>query len=364
MDSLYKNFLKNLHLKINNNTVIDESIHTLNSSELKLIKREYRKSIIQAGILGLLGVCFYYFPIYYIPLFTKTVSLSLFNQSILLPIYDVLLCLVLTILEIYLLTIIHLRMTHNIALYSGFISSINKEAYLNKITKIATGKADKKITQYGLDPFQGTNKWVLFAINLLIKLKGFLANKILRYLIKRFAGRYAVKYVMDFIGAPIYMLLNMYATHIIYKNAKAEIFGHQLIKKYISNLPNLELNQEEKELIYHTLQLIAMSKRDFHSNHSLLTEQIISFFKIPVKEKHYFNDSFYESLQSCRKEITTICSDIFLLGLVLDGHISNKEKRRIKLLQQKQIFQHSFEAIDLACSNFIHGKETTIIQLK
>jgi hypothetical protein len=363
MDFLYKNFLKNLHLKINN-TIIDESIHTLNSSELKLIKREYIKSLIQAGLLGLLGVCFYYFPIYYLPLFTQTITLSLFEELIPLPIYDILLCLVLTVVEIYLLTIIHLRMTHNIAVYSGFISSTNKEAHINKLTQIATGKVDKKITQYGLDPFQGTNKWVLFTINLLIKLKGFLANKILRYLIKRFAGRYAVKYVMDFIGAPVYMLLNMYATHIIYKNAKAAIFGHQLIKKYISNLPNLELNQEEKELIYHTLQLIAMSKRDFHSNHSLLTEQLIAFFKIPVKEKHYFNDSFYDSLQSSKKEITKICSDIFLLGLILDGHISNKEKKRIQLLQQKEIFQHSIEAIQLACSNFIHGKETTIIQLK
>lgn len=361
MVSLYKNYIKNLHIN-SNEKITDNSIYLLNEKELKFIQKEYFNSLFQAGILGVLGVFLYYLPIYKYSFFSTVFTFTIYNKTISLAFYDIALCLVLTILEIYFLTLIHLRMTHNIAVYSGFINYENKSKNIDKLEQIATGKINKEITHFGLNPYQDTNKWLLLLINILIKLKGFLANKAIRYLIKKFSGRYAVKYVLDFIGAPIYMLLNMYATHIIYKNAKAEIFGYQLITNYIDRLPKMHLEKKDEELIYHTLQLIAMSKRDFHSNHSLLTKKIISHFSIPIKKTHYFDDSFYKELELSKNTIQKICSEIFLLGLILDGHISINEKRKIKKLQNKTVFQYSVDAICKASKDFIKGKEITTIQ--
>ena len=360
MNFIYKNYLKNLNVA---SFEQKDAINILNNFELQSIQKEYIKTITQAALLAFFGVLFYYLPLYYIPIFSKTVPITLFGNTLAIAIYDIALCLVLTVIEIYLLTLIHLRMTHNIAVISGFLTHSNKENQVPKIANIATAKKNKDIIKYGLDPYQEINKAVLIFINLLNKLKGFLANKILKYLIKRFAGRFAVKSVLDFAGAPVYMLLNIYTTHLIYKNAKAEIFGNQLIIKFITSLKNVDGADFDKKLIYDTLQLIAISKRDFHPNHAVLTEKIMSFYQIPIEEKHIFNNSYYVDFETASAETKKVCRDILILGLILDGYLSITEKLRIKKLQQHKIFSIDVDSIAAAAKQFITGKEIRLLPL-
>jgi len=358
MEFLNRLFLKKLPLL---SVESKDEIHILNEEELYLIKKEYYSAIYQTALLGFLGVLFYYLPMYYLDFLSQKVAFSIVNQAFNLPLYDIGLCIVLTVLEIYLLTLIHLKLTYNIAVITGYINEGNKNSHLEKIEKIATAKKDKEITKFGLDPFQEINKTLLVFINLLLKLKGFLANKALRYLIQRFAGRYTVKYVMDFAGAPIYMLLNAYTTHVIYKNAKAEIFGVQLIDRFINSLNKKELTEVEKELIYDTLQLIAISKQDFHANHSILTQQIISFYNIPIKKQHLFTDAFYERLAITNENLKNLSQQIIIIGLLLDGKISWREKNKIKQLASKKILQYEVNDITLAAHQFINGKKIDIL---
>lgn len=361
MNFIYKKYLNNLNVA---SVEQKDAINILNNFELQSIQKEYIKTIMQAALLAFFGVLFYYLPLYYIPLFSETVQLTLFGNTLAIGIYDLALCVVLTVIEIYLLTMIHLRMTHNIAVISGFVTNLNKENHVTKISNIATAKKDKDIIKFGLDPYQEINKAALIFINLINKLKGFLANKFLRYLIKRFAGRFAVKSVMDFAGAPVYMLLNVYSTHLIYKNAKAEIFGNQLITKFISSLNKVDLSAFEKKIIYDTLQLIAISKRDFHPNHSILTEKVMTYFQIPIEKKHIFDDSYYVDFEKASVETKRICRDILILGLILDGHLSINEKLRIKKLQKHKIFSIDTASIAAAAKQFITGKEIILLPLK
>jgi hypothetical protein len=360
MNFIYKNYLNKLNVA---SFEQKDAINILNNFELQSIQKEYLKTIIQAALLAFFGVLCYYLPLYYIPIFSKTTQLTLFGNTITVAVYDTVLCLILTVIEIYFLTLIHLRMTHNIAVISGFVTNSNKENQVTRIANIATAKKNKEIIKYGLDPYQEVNKIILIFINLLNKLKGFLANKFLKYLIKRFAGRYAVKSVLDFAGAPIYMILNVYTTHLIYKNAKAEIFGNQLITKFVASLKIVDLCDFDKKLIYDTLQLIAISKRDFHPNHSILTERIMSFYKIPIEDKHIFNDSYYIDFEKAAVETKKVCQDILILGLILDGYLSITEKLRIKKLQQNKIFSIDAYSIAAAAKQFITGKEIILLPL-
>ncbi|MDI9308674.1 MAG: hypothetical protein QM535_00555 [Limnohabitans sp.] len=358
MDFLNRLILKKLPIpSIENN----DAIHILNENELHLIKKEYHNALWQSALLGFLGVLFYYIPMYFLPILSKTVSLTILKFPLQLPLYDIALCIILTVLEIYFLTFIHLRMTHNIAVITGYINEENKNHHLEKITKIATVKPNKEIIKYGLNPFQEINKAVLIFINTLIKLKGFLANKVLRYLIKRFAGRYAVKYLMDFAGAPIYMALNAYATYIVYKNTKAEIFGIQLIDRFIKSLDQTEISASEKELIYDALQLIAISKQDFHPNHAVLTENVIKHYKIPIKKEHLFKPDFFERFENASTTIQLVCNQIITIGLLLDGQFSFREKKKVKQLIKEDIFNFSIDEIAIATHQFINGKEINLL---
>lgn len=359
MDKLYNSYLNKL--KVNENASTD-AIHILNENEIKLIKKAYYKTAFQAALLAALGVVFYYLPIYFISVFSEKIPLQLFGFSIEIAPFDILLCVILTVLEILLLTGIHLRMVHQIASVSGFINPNNKVEKIAKLKDIATAKKDSSSKQFGLNPYQEINKNALIFVNLLTKLKGFLANKILKYLIKRFAGRFAVKTVLDFAAIPVYAFLNVWATYLIYKNAKAEIFGFQLINQYVAGLNKTNLTKTEQKLIYDSLQLIAICKVDFHSNHSYFTEKIISHFEIPIEDKHIFNESFYTDFKEASAEIKNLCAKILTLGFILDGSISFSEKIKLRKLQDKVIIPFNTEYLNLETKNFIAGRKMELLE--
>ena len=126
-------------------------------------------------------------------------------------------------------------------------------------------------------------------------------------------------------------------------------------------LEHKTLNALEKELIYDTLQLVAISKQDFHANHTLLTQQLIAFYQIPVKKQHLFTATFYERLTATNPSIKQLCQEIIIIGLLLDGKISWREKRKIKQLHTKKLLLHDVNAITQAAQQFIHGKKITLL---
>lgn len=363
MISIYKRYLSNIPVT---SIPIQDSIHYLNASEHKMIQKEYHSAMILSAIIGFLGVALYFIPTYLFPEFFKNSTLVIAGKTLEIPIVQILFTLFLIVIEIVALTFVQLRMTHQIGVYSGYLTPQNKEQVLDTLHKIGTDKKDQSIKKFGLDPYQGINKTALLVVNLVFKLKGFLANKLLQYIVQKISTRYAVrfstsKYITDFIGTPIYMLLDMYSTYLIYRNAKAEIFGSLLIENFIHSLQKKCLSPLEQELIYHTLQLIAISKRDFHSNHAILTKKLIAFYEIPIKDKHYFAEEYFDQLGKTSQEIQKICKTVFIIGILLDGKVSFIEKGKIKKFNTKGALEFTFEELQVACRQFKNGQKIEIL---
>ena len=128
------------------------------------------------------------------------------------------------------------------------------------------------------------NKWSLFLFNLVFRLKGWLGNKAIRFLTRLLLGRYAVRAVLDFAGMPLYMAINAYAVYTVMREAKVIILGQAAVGLMLQRLPEVALSSAEQDLLYDTLQYIAISKRDFHGNHYLLTKGLLDhFFRFPPK---------------------------------------------------------------------------------
>ena len=70
---------------------------------------------------------------------------------------------------------------------------------------------------------------MLFLFNLVLRLKGWLANQAVRYLVRLLLGRYAVRALLDFAGAPLYMAINAYAAHAVLREAKVVLMGPEAI---------------------------------------------------------------------------------------------------------------------------------------
>ncbi len=257
--------------------------------------------------------------------------------------------------ELYLLVLLNIAGVHEIAVATSFIDAQTKKEKGEALLHVGLEKKNNQASRYGIDPFQGLNKWALFLFTLLMRLKGWVGNQIVRYLLRLLLGRYAVRALLDFSGMPIYMVINALSTRKVLREAKVIIMGQALIGLFLQRLPGRELSHPEKVLLYDTLQYIAMSKRDFHQNHYLLTKSLLEYFHVSVEDEHQLPDDYLERLRSAPDSIRALCKISIILGFILDGQFSSRERLRVRRLNNLGIIRESYTDIKRYSREFLNG---------
>src|SRR5262245_41199032 len=251
------------------NTGADKQLHLLNQAEIKGLHQRQRLVMAMAALFSVIGFLSYYLPVYRFPHLFPSIKMAfpLIGAAIRLPWAELLWCVSLTSIELYLLTLLNIFGAHEIAVATGFITGAMKPERADAILQIGLEKKTTEVNRYGIDPFQGVDRRLLFIFNTVLRLKGWFANQVLRFLVRLLLGRYAVRALLDFAGMPIYMAINAYSVHAVMREAHVIIMGQTLVDILIARLPHRELSADEQELLYDTLQYIAICKRDFHHNH-------------------------------------------------------------------------------------------------
>ena len=351
MQKVFLKYFNQLSIK---STSSDSELHILTTVEYKKVTFIFWAYCFLAAFVAALGMVFYFEPVNRYPEMFPFYNLIIDNQAYKIEWGIHLWGIFLIVLELILLVFINLKAVHSLGVATGFLTSENPEK-IDFLVKLGLENKDLGLQSFGIDPFQGINKKILFLYGLVLKLKGFLANKLLQFAVKRMLGRYAIRYVMDYVGMPIYMFINALGTYSILSKTKVCIFGKTFIQKFTTDLPTLSLTDFEKELVYDTLQLIAMSKRDYHQNHLELTQQIFKKYQIQPKNIHYFNKNYYSEVANQRIEIQQICKKIVVLGFILDGKLSHREKKRIEILIQLKVIHQSVSEIEQLVFDFNKG---------
>jgi hypothetical protein len=329
------------------------------------LRKIYRQTLFLTAITGGICIVSYYIPTYiFESLFLTRIPVKIFGIAIEIGVYELLWCLILTIIEIVILTLIHLRMTHRISVISGLLNSKNKHEILKDILKMGTGAKDKSIVNYGLNPIKDVSRLYLMAINALYIFKAFLSNQLLRLILRQFIARFLFKYFLDLIGTPIYVFFNALNSHFVYGNIISTIMGRQIISIYSKNLKIGGLNDADKELIYDALHLVVISKKEFNYNHAALTKAIIETMQIKAVKDHDFKEDDLLNLKNYKPEVQKLVLDIVILGFVLDGKISNREKRQIEMLNEKYNFGLSVEKLKDNAKDFMRGKGVELVGIK
>jgi hypothetical protein len=254
-----------------------------------------------------------------------------------------------------LLALLNIFGAHEIAIASGFITSATKPERAESILRIGLEKRTREVSRYGIDPFQGVDARLLFLFNAVLRLKGWFANQVIRFLVRLLLGRYAVRALLDFAGMPIYMAINAYSVHAVMREARVVIMGQTMINLLIARLPQLELSEAEKELLYDTLQYIAICKRDFHQNHYLLTKALLEFFRVPGKKSHRLPDDYAERLKQSPPASAALYRLIILLGFILDGRISWRERLRLRHMNRFGVLKVSEADLKRYARDFLNG---------
>jgi hypothetical protein len=339
------------------NISADEQLHLLNELEIRRLHQRRRLVMTIAAMLSVIGFLIYYLPVYRFPHLFPSIKLEipLIGAAIGLPWAELLWCVLLTSIELYLLTLLNIFGAHEIAVATGFITSATKSERADAILQIGLERKSREVSRYGIDPFQGVDKRLLFIFNAVLRLKGWFANQVIRFLARLLLGRYAVRALLDFVGMPIYMAINAYSVHAVMREARVIIMGRTLINLLIARLPRRELSAAEKELLYDTLQYVAICKRDFHQNHYLLTKALLEFFQVPAKTHHRLPDDYAERLKQARAAPAALCQLIILLGLILDGRVSWRERLRLRQMNRLGVLKESHADLKRYARDFLNG---------
>ena len=354
MQRLYDHFFARLPVRPLAN---DGELHLLNAAEVRLIRRRHRQALVLAAGLSVAGFLAYFLPVYSAPGMFPSAPVTLpLAGTIVLPWAELLWGIVLMVVEIYLLVLVNLWGVHEIAVATGLMGAHNKHLVAAEIIGIGLGNEHRGLLRYGIDPFLGLNRGVLFVFNLVLRLKGWLGSKLLRYLIQRLLGRLAVREVLDFIGMPIYMAINAFSTHVVLREARVIIMGRRLIEQLGRRLPAKFSGDDPRELLYATCQFIAVSKRDFHQNHYLLTRTLVEGYAITIKSAPSLPTDYLERVRGADPELRRVCVLLLVLGFILDGKVSWRERRRVGALREAGILDYTEDDVRKLVRAFVSGE--------
>jgi hypothetical protein len=335
----------------------DGQLHLLDRQEIRRLRLIQSTVMAIAATFSVLGFLAYYLPIYWCPQWfpAAQVSLPFLNAPLRLAWGECLWGIALALLELWALVFLNLASVHEIAVTTGFLHADNKAEKGESLVKIGLEIRSPDVRRYGIDPFQGLNIWLLFLFNLVFRLKGWLGNKAIRFLTRVLLGRYAVRSLLDFSGMPLYMAINAYAAYTVMREAKVIILGQAAVGLLLLRLPEVALSSAEQGLLYDTLQYIAICKRDFHANHYLLTKGLLDHFHIPPKPYHRLSEDYLDKVQGARPGVQALCRLVILLGFILDGHLSWRERWKLRRLKERHVLAEGDREAKRCLRDFVNG---------
>jgi hypothetical protein len=301
-----------------------------------------------AALLATGGFLAYYLPVYRAPHRFPVVAVPVPGLGVALPVPwgELAWAVGVGAIELLLLTLLNVAGVHEVAVCAGLLTPATKPALAEPVLDIGLERPVPAAARYGIDPFEGIQPWALLLFNVVLRLKGWLAGRAVRALVRLLVGRYATRALLDFSGLPLYMALNAYSVHAVMREARVAILGRAAVDRFLRAQPRQALDPGARALLYDTLQYIAVSKRDFHRNHQLLTRGLLGHYGIPVEARHPLPPDYLDRLARAPAGIGALCRDVLRLGFVLDGQLSWRERLRIRTLNRRGLLDE--RAADLA----------------
>jgi hypothetical protein len=353
MERLYRAFFRRLPMR---QVRTDSYLELLNPDESAYIQRVHRRAMAMAALLDVAGYLFYYLPLYSFPRFFPVASATLpLAGPITLRWGEYVWAAALTLAEIYALVLLNIAGVHEIGIGTGYLTPETKPERTSQAIKISLAYQPRTASRYGIDPYQGANRWVLFLFLAFARLKGWIGNKLIQYSLANLLGRFALRRMIDFAGMPLYMVLNAWATNTVLREARVIIMGQAIVESLVRRLPLSQLPPDGQIMLYDTLQYIAIGKRDHHQNHDLLTERLMQRFEIPIEKYHYVSANYLELLNQRNDATGRLCRLVLILGYILDGRVSRRERRQIERLNRLGILSERYDDVQHYCRDFVCG---------
>ncbi len=198
-------------------------------------------------------------------------------------------------------------------------------------------------------------RWGLSVFFLLNIGKALLSNLVLKFLLKRFIGRFAIRQLTDLAGMPIYALWNAWASWQVLHEAQVRVMAPITIREFVHELhEEWGKNDQFRPLILEALQYVAILKRQYNYAHFLLTETLIDRFELQYDAP--LTGQFTEQVLQAPTAVRRSLERLIVFGVLVDGNLSWLEKRRLRDLRNKGFLTYSTSDIQRIGNYYNQGR--------
>ncbi|MDB5240763.1 MAG: hypothetical protein JWP57_1388 [Spirosoma sp.] len=331
--------------------------YVLNADECRQIRRTKALTLLTAALLGVLGVLLLYLPQYYWPDFFVTTPIRLFGRVYQWPIVTALYGTLLVYLEVSLLIAVNLRGVKSIMQACQFprAHDAQYDRHLQALADAALERSNRGVLRFGIDPYLNMPRWGLTIFFLLNMVKAALSTLALKFIVKRFIGRYVLRQVTDLAGMPIYALWNTWISWQVLHEAQIRVMAPATIREFVGELHDEWGKSDEfRPLILEALQYVAILKRQYNYAHFLLTETLVDRFDLQTDATltGHFADRVMETPPNVRRSLERL----IVFGVLVDGKLSWLEKGRLSQLRRKGFLTYSADDIRQIGADYNQGR--------
>ena len=331
--------------------------YVLNAYECRMIRKAKALTLLTAALLGMLGVVMLYIPQYYWPDFFTNTPVPFFGNVYQVPLIAALYGILLVYLEVSLLIATNLRGVKSIMEACQFprAHDAQYERHLQALADAALERTNRGILRFGIDPYLTMPRWGLTIYFLLNMMKAALSNLAIKFVLKRFLGRFALRQVTDLAGMPIYAFWNAWASWQVLHEAQVRVMAPTTIREFVNELHDEWGKSEEfRPLILEALQYVAILKRQYNYAHFLLTETLVDRFELHTDAT--LTGHFAERVVQAPPQVRRSLERLVVFGVLVDGKLSWFEKRRLSQLRKKGFLTYSADTIEHIGEEYNQGR--------
>lgn len=334
----------------------NRSLHYLLSSEQKHAIRQIRlRTYTYSALIGAIAVLVVILP-YHLFDFFQPQHIEMFDYTFDFELYYSIYGVVMIFPEIWLLKIVNIKSVKKMCEVYQYPTKGHRdyEEQIALLTEAGLEIPNKYMETLEVDPYIGLSKFYYYLLFALTKLKAALSNVLLKLLVRRVLGRYALRIFMDLVGIPVYAFWDAWASHKVMKEAQLRITSSTASKNFIQRFTEEEI--QRIETIYPLLvNYIAQQKRAYNfSLYAYIKELSVHFPKKSLKIDRVIH---LEELFGDEVEKNTIVAELLVFGFIIDGTISVKERHDLHKLTKEEWFPMTIEQVEERLKEYVGGEE-------
>lgn len=339
-----------------------EDIHRTSTKNIRLtveqkgaLRKVKIKTLAQSAFIGAFFVLLAIIPFHTISFFQEELIVSIFDWELKVEMYFLLYVVVLLPPEIWLLKVVNMRAVKQICEIYEFPpkGSKNFQEQIVLLTEAGLEVQNKHMQLIGIDPYIGLSKFSYYALFIFAKLKASLSNVLMKFLLKRLLGRYALRIFMDLAGAPIYAFWNAWASYRVIKEARIRITSSEASKLFLAQFSKEELLIVQ-EKVPELANFIAQLKRAYDFSLYAYIHELTKFYptiSLKTTRKVTAKDLFSEDAAQ-----NEIIAQLLVFGIIVDGTISVKERLLITNLSKEDWFPITPREVDELLKLYLKGE--------